>query len=234
MDPIVIQANGREVLGSVFVPQADPAAPNRTYPGILFVHGLQSDQSGYQVRAKVAVRELNVVCLTFDLSGHGPRAGPADLESLTPRDHLSDVMAAYDTLAAVPGVDKRRIGACAASYGAYLATLLTGRRSIDRLLLRAPGMYTDNQYRVPLTVSRRSRAGSSTSMLIETLKAFTGELLVVESGADEVIPRAVIDAYLDAFPAGRYVVIPDATHALVKQEWREFFLAQILNFFRWP
>jgi pimeloyl-ACP methyl ester carboxylesterase len=93
-------------------------------------------------------------------------------------------------------------------------------------------MYGDDEYDVSLGISRRISADSSASMLTSSLAAFRGDVLVLESGSDEVIPHGVIDVYLRACPQARHVTIPDATHALTRPEWRKRFVQEILAFFR--
>jgi uncharacterized protein len=93
-------------------------------------------------------------------------------------------------------------------------------------------MYGDDEYDVSLGIPRHIRADSSASMLTGSLAAFSGDVLVLESGADEVIPHRVVDVYLRACPQARHVTIPDASHALTKPEWRERFVQEILAFFR--
>src|SRR5215470_17977274 len=148
-----------------------PVESSGKLPGLLFVHGFRSDQHNYQSRAEIAARELRTVGLTFDLSGHGTHGSAVDLQSLTPRNHAADVTAAYDALVRNPVVDGSRIGVCAASYGAYLAVLLTRHRAVSRLLLRAPAMREDDEYDAPLEVVAPSWHIDSSAMLAESLKA---------------------------------------------------------------
>jgi len=143
-----------------------------------------------------------------------------------------DVTAAYDALTSNPLVDGRRIGVCSASYGAYLASLVTRHRPVAQLLLRAPAMLDDGEYDGSLGIDRHIRADASASMLTASLADFGGDVLVLESGSDEVIPHGVIDVYLRACPQARHVTIPDASHALTRPEWKERFVQEILAFFR--
>jgi uncharacterized protein len=233
METVEFWAGERKILGSIFLPNAVlPARPRRKCPGLLFVHGFKSDQSGYKIRARTVAHELGILCLTFDLSGHGAHGYTIDLDSLTPRDHMADVTAAYDELARNSMVDSSRIGVCAASYGAYLASLLTRHRSVSQLLLRAPAMYSDDEYDLPLGVARYSRADPSASLLTTSLRTFGGDVLLLESGADEIIPHDVIEVYLRTCTQAQLVTIPEATHVLTKPEWKEQFLQEILAFFR--
>jgi dienelactone hydrolase len=168
----------------------------------------------------------------FDVRSQWSRGSDAELDTLTPRDHLSDITAAYDALVAEPAVDPSRIGVCGASYGAYLAVLLAGRRTVSQLLLRAPAMYGDEEFNRPLGQRRQSRVTDSAAMLMSSLAAFDGQMLVVESGADEVIPPEVISAYLAACTQARHLILAGATHHLGSPVWRQRFLEAILNFFR--
>src|ERR1700728_5239002 len=87
-----IPSGSQELSARVFT----PSSSERTVAGVLFVHGLHSDQVGYQARAERLTEQLGLSCLTFDLGGHGESTGT--LDHLTPLDHLGDVLAAYDAL----------------------------------------------------------------------------------------------------------------------------------------
>jgi pimeloyl-ACP methyl ester carboxylesterase len=224
----VFQSDGRDLSGRYFDSDGTPSPK----PGLLFVHGLHSDQSGYQRRAEVVSAALGAVCFTFDLSGHGESAGAGTLDEFTPRDHLLDVLAAYDKLTSHEQVDINRVGVCAASYGAYLTALLVSRRPVRRILLRAPGLYDDNDLDTPLSQRRASRADVNAPLLFEGLNDFGGEILILESEKDEYIPHSVIEAYLNASPRAHHEVIADATHVLKEPAWKEAFLKAIKNWFR--
>lgn len=204
-----------------------PGAAGQRRPGLLFLHGMHSDQGGYQERARAVVEELGLTCLTLDLGGHGESGG--DLTRLTPRDHIEQVTAAYDVLAGQPTVDPDAIGVCGASYGAFLASILAGRRPVSKLLLRAPGLYGDDMLDRFLGPPVHSEAVPSPAT--RSLRGYGGDTLIVESGADEVIPPEVIAAYLAACPRARRVAIPGAAHALTDAVWRRRFLDEILGFF---
>jgi pimeloyl-ACP methyl ester carboxylesterase len=219
---IPVPDGDRDLAGALFVP-----AGAMSRPGLMFVHGLDADQFGYQVRARAVCDPLGIVCLTFDLSGHGDSGN--GLDELTPRDHLMDVLAAYDMLAAHPAVDPARIGVCASSYGGYLAALLAGRRPARRLLLRSPGLYDDDQFDQPLRGRRSSHAQAGSTRATRDLARFDGDVLIVASGADEVIPPAVITAYRQAHPRSRLITLPGAPHQLT-EALRQRFLELVLEF----
>jgi pimeloyl-ACP methyl ester carboxylesterase len=204
------ESAGRRLVGYLFGATTGAVATSR--PGVLFIHGYASDQRGYKPRAEAAATATGGVSLTFDLSGHGASADPrVPLDSLSASDHYLDAMAAYDRLAALPGVDARRIGVCGASYGAYLAARLVSDRPVERLLLRAPALGAD--MRVPAT-----------------LATYQGSVLLVESGRDEVVPHTTIAAYIEACGGqARHEVIEGATHALTEPQWQRRFIDLIVE-----
>ena len=198
-------------------------------PAVLFLHGLHSDQTGYRPRAELLADRLGATCLTFDLGGHGKSDG--DSGALSPRDHLGDALSAYDRLVASDGVDPYRVGVCAASYGCYLAAILTGHRPVRRLVLRAPALYADRWFEVAARDRGAFGEIDPDSAALTSLRSYAGEVLVVAGGADEVIPKPMVDAYLDACVNGRPAVIPGATHRLSDPVWEAEYRRLMLEFF---
>jgi uncharacterized protein len=225
--PHTIPVGDRRLSARRFAP-ADPAHEGDR-PGLLFVHGLDSEQSGYADRAEAAVSRLGAVCLTFDLGGHGGSDG--SLRSLTPRDNLADVVAAFDTLVGDKLVDGARIGVCGASYGAYLAALLTADRHVARLLLRAPGLYDDRELDKTLDSPKKSNRFASAREITRRLQHYAGAVLILEGEFDDVIPHEIIEVYLEACRDAQHAVIPRARHALVDEVTRAYFRNSIVDFF---
>lgn len=197
--------------------------------GILFVHGSGSDRSGYGERATAASERLGATCLTFDLSGHGESGGSRAELSL--RDHLDDCRNAFDRLASEPGVDPARIGICAASYGAYLGAMLVALRRVRSLLLRAPALYADSELDAVGGPLRSNPEVTDTPAALEALADYTRPVLVLESEHDELIPHAIVEAYLSACRDGRHRVLAGAGHSLSEQRWRDEFVAIIVDWF---
>ncbi|MGB8021075.1 MAG: alpha/beta fold hydrolase [Candidatus Nanopelagicales bacterium] len=195
---------------------------------VLFVHGLGSSRATNVERAEAVSRRCAATCLAIDLGGHGDSAGR--LTAMTPRRNLADVVAAYDALVSVPGVDPARIGVCAASYGAYLSVLLTALRPVNRMLLRAPALYADDCFDRGLG---RRRPGDPTTAPtpLAHLARFPGRVTIVESEHDEVISHHTIAAYLAALPTAAHVVQPHARHALTDRAWRAVFQQLVVEFF---
>src|SRR6266849_5516812 len=227
MQKLSFPSGNRPLSGCIFSPSRASAGRRR---GILFVHGQGSSQIGYDHRARFASAELEAVCLTFDLSGHGGDAARFDRFSVY--EHLEDVVAAFDHLASHEAVDRAKVGVCGASYGGYLAALVTAHREVRRLLLRAPSLAGDVDFpgrRREPSVSAEAPDGFDS---LEILARYGGEVLIIESGQDEIIPMSHIAAYLRACSHAQHQVIPEAMHALTDPSWDEVFVKAIVRWFR--
>lgn len=195
--------------------------PVREFPGVLFAHGWGGSQVHDLARAQEAAG-LGCVCVTFDLRGHA--ADAREYATVTRAQNLADLVAAYDWLAGQPNVDAEAIGVVGISYGGYLATLLTSRRRVHWLALRSPAIYKDADWEHPklalhqdpdLPAFRRRRIALGDNRALQACAAFTGDVLIVEAGHDEVVPHAVIENYVAAFAKARSLtvrIVADADH----------------------
>jgi len=107
-------------------------------PGVLFLPGYRSSRDLYTGHALVLTERIGATCLTVDISGHGDT--PGDLLALKRQDLVDDALAAYDALSSQETVNSARMGIVGASFGAYLAVLLSRNRDPKSLLLRAPAI----------------------------------------------------------------------------------------------
>jgi uncharacterized protein len=224
-EEVVFRSNGRALRGNLFLPDEFP----EKY--LVFVHGLESNRKGYVERAAAASRHIGAATLAFDLGGHGDSDG--SFPDLAPADHFSDLNAACDLLlAAIPPPVRTapKVGVCGASYGGYLGALLPTVREVWRILLRAPALYPDALFYMPLGQTRSSAAGHS-DMLSLSAHQFKGRMLIVESENDTVIPTEVIRQYTREFEGSEHQTISGAQHALEQPEHRKKFLELILDWF---
>jgi len=178
-------------------------------PGVLFVHGWGGGQQQYLARAR-EVAALGCACLTFDLGGHAGTQPQRD--KVSRESNLYDLLAAYDELAAHPYVDGSAIAVVGSSYGGYLATILTSMRPVSWLALRAPALYIDTGWELPklqlhqdfdLRAYRRSFVEAATNRALRACSMFRGDVLLLESEHDDIIPPAVIKSYRAAFTQTR-------------------------------
>ena len=211
-----IQVGDQHIAGTL-------VSPRTLIPGVLFVHGWGGSQQQYGERAH-KLAEIGCACLTFDLRGHAQTR--SQYETVTRADNLGDVIAAYDVLAAHENVDTTRMAVVGSSYGGYLAAILTSLRPVRWLALRAPALYKDSEWslakrqlktRQALDDYRLQRVRAEESRALRACSEFTGDLLLVESQNDAIIPHQVVMNYRDASVRARAVthkVLQGADHAL--------------------
>lgn len=220
VDRCRIAVDGERLTGTLLTPA--------TYiPGVLFVHGWGGSQAQDLSRARAAAG-LGCVSLTFDLRGAGGDAARG--ETVTREQNLRDLLAAYDFLAAMRGVDPAAIAVVGTSYGAYLATLLAAEREVRWLALHAPAIYPDDHWDHPkrslnadprLMEYRRSPIAPGDNRALRACAAFRGDVLLVESEHDDTVPRQLVANYKAAFGRAQSLtarLIKGADHALSSDE----------------
>ncbi len=73
---------------------------------------------------------------------------------------------------------------------------------------------------------------ASDNRALEAASRFDGDVLVVESEHDTVIPHAVIDNYVRAFQSARsvrYELLAHADHGLTRESWRRAWAAVLVR-----
>jgi len=211
--------------------------PRTLIPGVLFIHGWGVDRDTYLNRAR-ELAALGCICLLFDMRGHAATVDQRD--EVTREDNLADVVAAYDRLIDHPLVDPTAIAVVGSSYGGYLASVLTAVRPVRWLGMRVPALYKDEDWLLPkqelrdhgLEAFRQGPVHAEENRALGACAAFKGDVLLVKSGCDEVIPDPVIGNYLGSLGGVRsltYRVIEEADHALSEQPWQQAYASLLLG-----
>lgn len=232
---IIPTKNSQELVCSMFY----PTNIKDKNPAVLFIPGWTSSEASYHERA-AAVTQLGYICLAITLRGHGESSGK--LEDFSRADHIEDVLAAYDFLASQSNVDPENISVVGASYGGYLAAVLSGKRPIQHLVLRAPAIYANENLTIPtaqLLQEREDDFFKNFSLTPDNLATngtakIQGNLLVIESEKDQLIPSYIMKYYVDAKNPKTTVshkIIHFSDHQLSKGEWQEEFIAILASFF---
>jgi len=236
MKDVRIVVDRQQIGGKLILPEP-PVNPKGA---VLFVHGWGGTQRRDIAKAK-RLALLGCACLTFNLRGHARTR--RQVETVTREQNLRDLVAAYDFLVESTGVNPERIGVVGSSYGGYLATLLTGERKVQWLALRAPALYKDVDFDRPkrqlnldadLPAYRRRRLDSNENRVLTSASRFDGDVLIVESQTDTIIPAQVIDNYGHAFSAARSLsrhVLAQADHGLSRESWRRAYGRVLLSWF---
>ncbi len=229
-EAVEIKVDGQRIAGTLI-------APATMVPGVLLVHGWRGNQEQYLARAR-EIAALGCICLTIDMRGHGRTE--SQQETVTREENLRDVIAAYDVLAGRPDVDESAIAVVGSSYGGYLAAILTSLRPVRWLGLRVPALYKDEDWSLPkqelknygLAEFRRGPVRPEKNRALGACAAFEGDVLIVESEHDDVVPHPVIANYMAAFRMAHsltYRVIQGADHGLSEQPWQQAYTSLLVN-----
>lgn len=211
--------------------------PTSSLPGVLFVHGWGGSQETDLVRAR-EIATLGCVCLTFDLRGHA--GTKSQFESVTREQNLHDLIAAYDALKRHPAVDQSSVAVVGSSYGAYLAALLTTARAVRWMALRVPALYRDDEWDVAkrqldrevLAAYRRTAVSAKDNRALHACAQFGGEVLIVESEHDDLIPHETIISYRSSFRRAHsltYRTIGGADHALSEAKHQQAYTSLLIK-----
>lgn len=212
-------------------------APDTQMPGLLFVHGWGGSQERDLKRAR-GIAGLGCVCLTFDMRGHA--ATLWQQQWVTREDNLRDIAVAYDLLARHPAIDRDAIAVVGSSYGGYLAAILTTLRPVKWLALRVPALYRDAEWTRPkreldrddLQLYRREAVSPEDNRALAACARFRGDVLIVESEQDNLVPHATIMSYRGAFVRAHSLthrIIDGADHALSGETCQQAYTAILVN-----
>jgi len=239
MQKISFIVAGQKLQGTLIYPEKIRAKN----PAILFLHGWRSSEQYLLARAE-GLAKLGFVCLTFNMRGSATSEG--DITKLTRQDFLQDALTAYDYLANLKEVDKEKISVIGSSFGAYLACLLSGKRNIRNLVLRVPANYPDEGFDKPqIDFSGdnnpdvlRWRFNSLTkekTLALKVLHNFSGNILIVESEKDELIPHQTIESYINAVRDKSqltHTVMEGADHAMHDENFLLLYNEILIKWFK--
>src|SRR5690606_35672097 len=160
--------------------------------------------------------------------------------NVTREENLRDLVCAYDCLHRHPSIDTRSIAVVGTSYGAYLSTILTTLRPVQWLSLRVPSIYRDEQWDTPkrkldrddLAKYRSSFIPATENRALRACLEFRGDVLLVESEHDHLVPRSTIMSYRAAFQHAHSMthrVIDNADRALTDKTAQQAYTASLVN-----
>ena len=180
--------------------------------------------------------------MVFDMGGHGISEG--DINTRTPKEFLKDCIAAYDYFSTVNGIDKHNINIVGSSFGCYLGTILTSKRNVKNIVLRVPADYADDTFEKPKMGNAGENDKVFTWRLLQkkynevyaykTLHEFTGEILIIESEKDAVVPHQSIQNYINAVKDKSkltHIVVKGAPHSIKPGPFKDEITKIIVKWF---
>lgn len=236
MQKVVIDVKNYSLQGTVFSPQGKKRNNN---PAILFVYGWTGEMRRNFQYAK-SLSNLGYVCCLFDMRGHGISEG--DRNTLSSKDLLDDVLAAYDYFSTLKEVDTNNISVISSSFGGYLAAILATKRRVKNLVLRAPADYAKETFEKLKSENtgdkvvgwRKQKRDFNESFALGGMHTFNGDVLILESEKDAQIPHRTIQNYIDnAKDKSKltHTLIKGAPHSIRKGKFRDRVEKILLNWF---
>jgi uncharacterized protein len=184
-------ANGHRLAATKLVPAG------LAEPGILALHGLGPTATRHRIRYLLdPLADRGYGSVTFDFSGNGDSTGVLAESTLLGR--RAEALAAAGTLAR--GTAPVVIGT---SMGAHLAAWTAPDTGPRGLVLFCPAAYPEGAAEQKFDGSLARPGRYDDSPAYAGLRGFTGDLLIIASKHDQVVPPAVIDGYLASASAAR-------------------------------
>ena len=238
MENVEFFVNKQKLKGVIFYPQIK----KDKNPAILFVHGWTSMKERSFQYAQ-ALSKLGFLCFLFDMRGHGQSEG--DIKTFTIKDFSDDVIAAYDYLSEVKSVNKENISAVASSFGCYLIALLSQKRKIKNLVMRAPADYANEEFNRPKSLTsgdepevmawRKKIKQPNETYALEAINNFSGNILIIEAELDDTIPHETIENYANAVKDKNkltHIVLKGAPHSIAEGKFRDQITQILVNWFK--
>lgn len=226
-EDFILESHGLKLNATDFHPESE----NAKTPAVLFIHGWTSEKARSYQYAE-ALTKLGYNCFLFDMRGHGTSDG--DINSFKIRAFLDDVLIAYDHLADMDNIDKENISAVGSSFGGYLAALLSAKRPLKNLVLRAAADYKNEDFeKLKNTTSHEDEATTewrsqpkdpSETFALEAVHKFGGNILIIQSEFDEAIPVQTTKNFENAVKDKSkmtHVLIKGATHSIKDGKYKD-------------
>lgn len=157
---------------------------------------------------------------------------PQERARTTREDTLRQTLDDYFALESDARVQPGRITVLGFSFGAYMAAYLSSARPVHGLILRSPAIYPDTDWQTPkeeldkrdLDLYRHRFLTPADNKALACCARFEGDVLLVDSERDQIIPPPVITSYAAAFQRVRSLTrytLEGADHQLTDPAWQE-------------
>lgn len=216
---------------------AEPSpSPGRPAPGLLVLPGWDDDGQQQFTALQGALQPAGWICRRADLPDS---SWPAERRKATSReDALRQALEDYYALSSE--LNGGPVVVLGFSFGAYIGAYVAGARPVRGLVLRSPALYPDEDWSTPkedldkrdLAEYRQQVHAPSENGAFGCCARFEGDVLLVDSEEDQIIPAPVIVSYKQAFQQARSVTrytLKGADHQLTDPRWQTNYRAVVLG-----
>ena len=200
---------------------------------------MTSSEKGYIPIAE-KLSKHGICAMSLSIRGHGDSEG--NFDKLTVKNAVQDGLNAYDFLTKYKFIDKNKIGLCGSSVGAVIVSIVSQKRKVRSLILKAPAAYTTQMMNMNYgqTMLREDKQFKEIKNLTETpafkaISKFTGSLLAIISEKDLIIPIKIPLLYLSHAKKAlekKKIIIKNADHSLTNTKWKNQFTHEMILWFK--
>lgn len=186
---------------------------------VLLLHGAGNSSKERFIDLQQFLYDNNISSLAIDFRGVGESQGEFKNGGLSNR--LLDAISAYDNL--IQLVPNTKIAVLGTSMGGHIASRFTLKRNCYALILKYPAAYSRESENLALN-EEFTKAISipnswENSLSFKALGKFKGKILLLDGGADKVIPEEIKNKYRElAKRNGKVVTFPNGLHGLEKKD----------------
>lgn len=184
-------------------------------PRVVCIHGATEQGSAYFDSLRNHLAKVGIASLAFDFIGAGVTGGTMRNSCL--KDRFEQACAVID---ATP--HQKPLAIIGASMGADTAIRLAETYPTSALVLFVPGIYSERAYEASFTEEftkiLREAESWKNSASFDILSRFTGSLLVIGAGSDEVVSREILEQIIDSAVLVKHkelFIVPHSTHAIL-------------------
>lgn len=230
---IKIPSNGIYLDASLVSPDTD----TKPFPIVLTFHGMTSSKDSY-VKLGELLSNYRISTLAVSLQGHGQSEG--DFAKTKVKDLTQNGRDSLKFLKNLPEIDNQKMGVLGTSVGSHIAACISNE--FKSIILRVPGLYNETMLDMTceeIMNSEKSVFNNLTNLTnilaIKSISTFKGDLLIVTSENDSIIPAKIAEAILNNTPLAkskRIKQINGADHGLSDPRHRQEFYEIAVNWFR--
>ncbi len=176
--------------GMLFMPEG-----RGPFPSVIFFHGSGSTGETY-FKAAQKLSENGILGFAFNYRGCGVSDGK--FENQTIGMGAEDANVAVNFFLSQKEVGKGRIGFSGASFGGFIAALLSRNFNPKSLALIAPAAYSPAIINKTHRDTDEIRKDFESSDSYKEIAKFGGDLLVIKCEFDDILPPLMVEKYLQS------------------------------------
>jgi len=202
-----VQFQNKKIVGNI---------TGKTRLNTIFLHGAGKSTAASFGKLRSRLAENKISSVAFDFIGHGKTGGNLSNSSLSER--TKQVLAIIKALKLRPPLTV--IGK---SMSGYTAIKLTESLPIEAFVLMAPGIYSQEAYKVKFgadfTKIIRQPKSWENSDAWGLLEKFSGKILIIAPENDEIVPKEISRCIYRSAVQAKYrelYIVRDAPHNIMK------------------